>query len=285
MSSATPQSSPAISRQRHDTFPSVQLDEETKEKLLKSSWNIPLFEPFHLKLATLATLAQDGDFHYVQRVVEADCDSIVRELGFIKVLNTDGERFKPKTVPASKPRHTGAVLLLDKGCTTNDLLATTLAEGIEFLQGCFPDVSEEELAELLQHCDEDVQWAMDLLLESTFQGELLTFPAIDKSYDVLDVPSLISKCHMCLYSSGNTMDQSIAERLADNSVARVKFIQEFHNRRTSDTAVVSSGEAESLDSKPVGDSVCPDDIVIKLDSHVVQQLTQMFGQPANNPGT
>ena len=301
-SSSTPQSSPISShttarpgtrRLRHDTFPSVQLDKSVKQKLLSRNWHIPLYESSRVNVATLA---QDGDFHYVQRVIDADDETAAKELGYIRVIQADSNRFKRAIATYVPPRHTGTKKLLkDRGSSTDDLLATTLADGIQFLQGCFPEVSEMDLADLLEHCDENLEWAMELLLESMFEGELVMLPkpyASSADIDLYGVPSLISLSHGVLCGVYNGMDQSIVERLTDVSISRIKFIQEFHTRtlRTNfeSSSVVLSSSKSDVKHDIVNDMdinvLCAEDIVIKLDSHVAQQLSQLYGQPANAKG-
>lgn len=58
-----------------------------------------------------------------------------------------------------KPAH---VLMVDKSTTIEDVLTES---GIDFMMNCFPSLGEEELTQVLEQCNYNVQWAVDLMLE------------------------------------------------------------------------------------------------------------------------
>ncbi|KAJ8298330.1 hypothetical protein KUTeg_024861 [Tegillarca granosa] len=57
-----------------------------------------------------------------------------------------------------KPAH---VLMLDKSTSVEDIPEN----GIDFMMNCFPSIGEEELSQVLEQCNYNVQWAVDLMLE------------------------------------------------------------------------------------------------------------------------
>jgi hypothetical protein len=60
--------------------------------------------------------------------------------------------------------------LLDKSCSTNEvLIPSSMEEDLVFLQSCFPTVSRNDLKEILDVCSKDVEWAVNLLLDSGYE--------------------------------------------------------------------------------------------------------------------
>ena len=296
---STPQTSPnernqnRQPRHRHDTFPSVQLDSSIKQKLLSRRWNIPLFDGGNeckVKMCNVTTMCQDKDFYSAHKACNAKTTTGVNKLGFTNVLNTDVDRFVTK--PDRKiPRHTGQKLTLDKSSTTEDLLLVTYSECINFLKGCFPDVSDSNLKDILDHCDGDTQWAMDLLLESYegFECDLVddTFPETELSA----VPCLVSLAYSKL--GRTTTDIGIIERVVDMCRERSNFIKDFLNsKKTTKSKSNKSKGRKSKTPEPTKTSqtkvpstkVCAEDIVIQLDYITAQQLSGLFGEVSKTDG-
>lgn len=57
-------------------------------------------------------------------------------------------------------------LLLDKSCSTDDLQLTPNLDKLETLRSMFPAVTVEDLGHILSQCAGDVEWAVNILLDS-----------------------------------------------------------------------------------------------------------------------
>ncbi|XP_052089601.1 uncharacterized protein LOC127726317 isoform X2 [Mytilus californianus] len=160
-------------------FPDKFLDDSVKEAFLNNDWatQMPKLEgsaPISsLDLETkpcirkmdastsitsidtkVLNLINTGNMHILQKIEYPYQICIGRELSIMKGT--------PKYDPdGSIERGIPEVLHQEKSTMTDSMCVV----GLEFLQSSFPSIPEKELKDILEKCDGDVEWAVNLLLD------------------------------------------------------------------------------------------------------------------------
>ena len=88
------------------------------------------------------------------------------------VLIVEGKDWKVSTpnAPAPNNSNSSTVLTIHRSTMTEELLEAD----IEFLKNSFPTIPELDLKEVLQNCDNNVEWAADIILDWNFHDLSLT---------------------------------------------------------------------------------------------------------------
>ncbi len=82
--------------------------------------------------------------------------------------HTDSQAGNKQTDSPGSPSKHSTSPRLDKGCSTEDLESVN-SEGVAFLQNCFPSVDLSDLQEVLTRCEGDIQWATNILLDTSME--------------------------------------------------------------------------------------------------------------------
>ncbi|KAI8502920.1 NEDD4-binding protein 2 [Branchiostoma belcheri] len=174
---------------------------EVKDKALKENWSFPNHPDGNGTDAETTTFAEghqpDEDdlveevstteaatntnplyFSIIQRVQSGTPVGVVDDNVRIltgKVMTSDvpalpgekpdtQEETKTSAAPSSPRRQR---LKLEKGCSTDDIPSERTHTGdLGFLQNCFPSVSVEDLRDFYEKCNHELEWTINLLLDS-----------------------------------------------------------------------------------------------------------------------
>ena len=110
------------------------------------------------------TLTDSGDFRILNLYCQGESVEYVHEYKFVKTrsrsidgeVSSNGELLE-KRIPA--------IRTIDKSTSTEDLETDPDTENIQFLKTCFPNISEDELDCVLLNCANNVEWALNLLID------------------------------------------------------------------------------------------------------------------------
>ena len=150
-------------------------------------------------------------------------------------------------------------LRLDKGCSTEDL-GPGCGENVTFLKTCFPTVPEEDLLDVFERCNCDVQWTVNLLLDSGYEQALISpvVPTEESPSDenLAEGPSTQSRAEggvtsatveACNGGTDGTMnDDPTNHSLVYSVSATLDHLRETENDATAEPAVVLSASNENL---------------------------------------
>lgn len=185
VTSFSPQSSPSQKtsnnsksgkRKMAANFRGPFLNQDDKEKFKSNSWRsfpIPSDTVKPVVSPHLSRTSSDSDLRSVETETDIDYFNIVSRLNQgqffdsrIKYLTGNARKmvnngFQEETVIQATP----VILTHEKGTSTDDLIGLTDAESISFLLTCFPDKPANELECVLENCGNNIEWAINLLLD------------------------------------------------------------------------------------------------------------------------
>ena len=110
------------------------------------------------------TLTDSGDFRILNLYCQGESVEYVHEYKFVKTQSRsiDGEVSSNGELLGN---HIPAIRTIDKSTSTEDLETDPDTENIQFLKTCFPNISEDELDCVLLNCANNVEWALNLLID------------------------------------------------------------------------------------------------------------------------
>ena len=110
------------------------------------------------------TLTDSGDFRILNLYCQGESVEYVHEYKFVKTRSRsiDGEVSSNGELLGNR---IPAIRTIDKSTSTEDLETDADTENIQFLKTCFPNISEDELDCVLLNCANNVEWALNLLLD------------------------------------------------------------------------------------------------------------------------
>lgn len=201
------------------------------------------------------------------------------------------------------------VHMLEKSTSTHDLVPMTDTENVKFLQTCFPTVPDGELVCVLENCDSNTEWAINLLLDwkydlklsddekKKFQEELADLkrasPTVFDSHSkqknsgpssLLDICfSIVEKEHM---ASREEIEKQLIQtgkerldRIEDDKITKIRLYRSSSHNESSSNTGRSSPEIKELLSIAVNSQAEIDNNVtdFKISDHVRLSLTQDKG--------
>ena len=253
------------------------IDPAVRQELMSApAWKVPphstssVTYPFikvtttRLSFSNVETYTDPQDFAAIQRMLkQGDEQPAENSMRFLQVLQPNNTAWARQTVcaevaamveasgsgPASPSRSQNTSL--DKSCSTEDLLCQH-TEGVDFLVNCFPGVARDDLSDIVDRCQGDVQWAVNILLDSgceyadtyglqNAQPDADVTPTSESSADVKSrnqsgfppvVPSLFELAYASLPVSHSTIDSGVQEEIASRSLSRMHSIEEFCSKHT-----------------------------------------------------
>ena len=137
--------------------------------------------------------------------------------------------------------------MLDKSCFVEEQMVSS--DGLDFLQKCFPSVDKSDLQEVLMRCEGDIQWATNILLDSTFEynepasvtaseepvKQIICAPSVDSSItdkELSSPPPLAVLCHSFLPIGTQLSSNNMQQTFVHGSVRRLKSIEEFKRQHS-----------------------------------------------------
>lgn len=139
------------------------------------------------------TLTESGDFRVLNLYSQGETLDYVHEYQLVKTrsrsIDMDDEHLVKSNVEPEKTTISD-IRRIDKSCSTADLEKDQDNENVQFLKTCFPNISENELDCVLLNCVNNVEWALNLLLDWKYH---LDFTDEEKENFVRE----ISKCKRC----------------------------------------------------------------------------------------
>ncbi|XP_064636419.1 uncharacterized protein LOC135493227 [Lineus longissimus] len=134
-------------------------------------------EPERKEYTDSGTHTSSHDFVLLYKVQK----NLPYNLSDVKVIDYDANRDPSgwtaertslsTSAPGSPKKRTP--FLLDKSCNTDEeSIPLSVEADLKFLKSCFPTVSEGDLKDILDHCGKDVEWAVNLLLDSGYEYNL-----------------------------------------------------------------------------------------------------------------
>ena len=147
--------------------------------------------------------------------------------------------------------------MLDKGCSAEEKMITP--DGFNFLQKCFPSVDATDLQEVLTRCEGDLQWATNILLDSSLEynepasavggpvnGRVSTAstskqivqrssgesPSSNSGKELVSPPPLAVLCHSSMPSGTELSSNNMQQTFVHASVRRIKSIEEFKRQHS-----------------------------------------------------
>lgn len=114
------------------------------------------------------TLTESGDFRIFNLFCQGESVEYVSDYKFVRTRSrsigmNDEELVRCKTELQSSTNR--EVRKIDKSSSTDDLKTDLDTENIHFLKTCFPNITEDELDCVLINCADNVEWALNLLLD------------------------------------------------------------------------------------------------------------------------
>ena len=139
------------------------------------------------------TLTESGDFRLLNLFCEGESVEYVPDYRFIKTrsrsIDLSEEELARNNGYLENPV-SSEIRKIDKSSSTDDLKTDSDLENIQFLKTCFPNISEDELDCVLINCSNNVEWALNLLLDWKYH---LDFTDEEKKHFAKE----ISKCKRC----------------------------------------------------------------------------------------
>ena len=110
------------------------------------------------------TLTDSGDFRILNLYCQGESVEYVHEYKFVKTRSRsiDGEVSSTGELLGNR---IPAIRTIDKSTSTEDLETDPDTENVQFLKTCFPNISEDELDCVLLNCANNVEWALNLLID------------------------------------------------------------------------------------------------------------------------
>lgn len=300
------------------------LKHEDREKFKTTAWNsfpLPTVEkqtlsPFRTRIteakdvANAATMTNVEYFNLTEQLNQGEFidSSITYLIGNPKKL-VNGLANSVELNDSCGSDSKNEVHMLEKSTSTQDLIPLTDTESVEFLQTCFPTVPIGELVCVLENCDSNTEWAINLLLDwkynlklsddekKKFQQELADLkrasPTVFESHSkqknsrpnsLLDICfSIVEKEHI---ASREEIEKQLIQtgkerldRIEDDKITKIRLYRSSSlNETSSDTERVSPDINELL-SIVVNSQAEIDDSVtdFKMSDHVRLSLTQDKG--------
>ena len=198
----------------------------------------------------------NDDFHLLQMLVESLETRCVFFLEVTqKCLSTADEIFQ--------------VPMLDKSCSVEEEMVNP--DGLSFLQKCFPSVDESDLQDVLTRCEGDLQWATNILLDSSLEYNKPV--SSDKNYSTADAknqtvkrsptgespgasgnisspPLLAVLCHSSLPPATELSSNNVQQTFYHGSVQRLKSIEEFKRQHSTPSESYDKGAEVVVDRQP-----------------------------------
>ena len=114
------------------------------------------------------TLTESGDFRLLTLFCTGENVEYVPDYIFVKTrsrsIDLSEEELSRYSDNLEKPV-SSEIRMIDKSSSTDDLKTDSDIENIQFLKTCFPNISEDELDCVLINCSNNVEWALNLLLD------------------------------------------------------------------------------------------------------------------------
>ena len=112
------------------------------------------------------TLTESGDFRILNLYCQGETVDYVHEYRFVRTRSRsiDDEELTKSNIDLQKTANL-EVRKVDKSSFTEDLAKDVDTENIQFLKTCFPHISEDELDCVLLNCANNVEWALNLLID------------------------------------------------------------------------------------------------------------------------
>lgn len=159
------------------------LDMESKQKFLNEQWKMPQFDeteahavkacmspPKTKSTRDMETVTSPHDFNDLYWVNSGGVPSDFKSLNIkhTKLISKFyvGVSSTIQDAADNNVSERNYTWKLDKGSSTEDLCLTSLENDVEFLQNCFPEVEKEDLKDILTLCDNNVEWSVNLLVDS-----------------------------------------------------------------------------------------------------------------------
>lgn len=136
------------------------------------------------------TLTESGDFRVLNLYSQGETIDCVHQYQFIKSRSRSIDMDDIGSNMELRKTKIADIRKIDKSSSTDDLETDRDNENIEFLKTCFPNISEDELDCVLLNCANNVEWALNLLLDWKYH---LDFTDKEKENFVKE----ISKCKRC----------------------------------------------------------------------------------------
>ncbi|XP_076117136.1 uncharacterized protein LOC143084941 isoform X2 [Mytilus galloprovincialis] len=265
-------------------FPDKFLDDSVKEAFLKNDWatQMPKLEgsapitTFDLETkpcirkmdastsitsvdTKVLNLINTGNMHILQNIDYPYQICIGRELSIMKGT-TDADCSIERGIPE--------VLHQDKSTMTDSMCVV----GLEFLQSSFPSIPEKELKDILQKCDGDVEWAVNLLLDWKYNLNLSEEDSdkfVDCMFKAQHIPkspiihsSLRQKSMKSVVSPRTLMDMCNDIIVKEHNMDRLEIEQQLitsSEKRLSSLEKQLSIQAKQYSFSSFGDEVIEED--------------------------
>lgn len=265
-------------------FPDKFLDDSVKEAFLKNDWatQMPKLEgsapittcdletkPCIRKMdastsitsvdTKVLNLINTGNMHILQKIDYPYQICIGRELSIMKGT-TDADCSIERGIPE--------VLHQDKSTMTDSMCVV----GLEFLQSSFPSIPEKELKDILEKCDGDVEWAVNLLLDWKYNLNLSEEDSdkfVDCMFKAQHIPkspiihsSLRQKSMKSVVSPRTLMDMCNDIIVKEHNMDRLEIEQQLitsSEKRLSSLEKQLSIQAKQYSFSSFGDEVIEED--------------------------
>ena len=146
--------------------------------------------------------------------------------------------------------------MLDKSCLAKEEIVNP--EGLSFLQRCFPSISESDLQEVLNRCEGDLQWATNILLDSSLEYNRPTSStkankddsvdnnqtvdqALSGEDNIYSPPPLAVLCHNSIPADTELSSNKVQQTFYHGSVRRLKSIEEFKRQHSTPSESLDTG--------------------------------------------
>ncbi|XP_071124653.1 uncharacterized protein [Mytilus edulis] len=265
-------------------FPDKFLDDSVKEAFLKNDWatQMPKLEgsapisTFDLETkpcirkmdastsitsvdTKVLNLINTGNMHILQKIDYPYQICIGRELSIMKGT-TDADGSIERGIPE--------ILHQEKSTMTDSMCIV----GLEFLQSSFPSIPEKELKDILEKCDGDVEWAVNLLLDWKYNLNLSEEESdkfVDCMFKAQHIPkspilhsSLRQKSMKSVVSPKTLMDMCNDIIVKEHNIDRLEIEQQLimsSEKRLSSLEKQLSIQAKQYSFSSFGDEVIEED--------------------------
>ena len=249
-----------------------KIDPGMKEKFLTENWALPDF-PLESEgsisggfeivksvgaceavvLKTTGTYTHAKDFSLVYNLLNSSFTTEDEDNFKVLICNARNINHDNKGENQEESKNVGSTLLLDKGCSTEDLDLSTEESDMEFLQTCFPEVIPEDLKDIFQQCGSSLEWTVNILLDAGYEynvaketdegaggmGERnlrLEMPETKDSAGSLQSPPPLAKICSERLQSESIPFSLVEEKLAESNVSRYQEMQ--HLRQWKDEEII-----------------------------------------------
>ena len=249
-----------------------KIDPGMKEKFLTENWSLPDF-PLESEgsisggfeivksvgaceavvLKTTGTYTHAKDFSLVYNLLNSSFTTENEDNFKVLICNARNINHDNIIDNQEESKNVGSTLLLDKGCSTEDLDVSTEESDMEFLQTCFPEVIPDDLKDIFQQCGSSLEWTVNILLDAGYEynvaketdegaegmGERnlrLEMPETKDSADSLQSPPPLAKICSERLQSESIPFSLVEEKLAESNVSRYQEMQ--HLRQWKDEEII-----------------------------------------------